>query len=37
MSFNAQYPRIHNKVLKGSSKEEIVDYIAAGVAMSGIV
>jgi hypothetical protein len=30
---NAQYPRIPSKVLKGTSNEEVVDYVIAGVAM----
>jgi hypothetical protein len=32
---NVQYPRISSKVLKGTSYEEVVDYVVAEVAMSG--
>jgi hypothetical protein len=32
---NAQYPRIPSKVLKGMSREEVIDDVAAEVAMSG--
>jgi hypothetical protein len=31
---NTQYPRIPNKVLKGASNEESIDYVIAEVAMS---
>jgi hypothetical protein len=30
---NAQYSRIPSKVLKGTSNEEVVDYVIAMVAM----
>jgi hypothetical protein len=33
----AQYPRIPNKVLKGTSNEEVVDDAVVEVAMSGTV
>jgi hypothetical protein len=33
---NAQYSRIPSKVLKGASNEEVVDYVVAEVAMSGV-
>jgi hypothetical protein len=33
---NAEYPRIPSKVLKGASNEEVVDYVVAEVAMSGV-
>jgi hypothetical protein len=31
---NGQYPRIHNGILKGTSHEEVVDYVVVEVAMS---
>jgi hypothetical protein len=31
-----QYPRMPIKVLKGVSNEEVVDYVVAEVAMSGV-
>jgi hypothetical protein len=30
---NAQYPRIPSKVLKGTSNEEVIDYLIARVPM----
>jgi hypothetical protein len=34
--YNAQYPRIPSKVLKGASNEEVVDYIVAEITMSKV-
>jgi hypothetical protein len=33
---DVQYPRMPIKVLKGASNEEVVNYIVAEVAMSGV-
>jgi hypothetical protein len=33
---DVQYPRMPSKVLKGASNEEVIDYVVAEVAMSGV-